>query len=275
MLAGLNLQPGAWDATQGLMDDVLISDLTMHNVATPFHFFIKPGNTAGNIQVNRVNATGVYRAASAVESWAATPFTNVVFRDVTVEYKGGGTLDQSKLSVKSPGVDARVLPAWGFYAKNVQNLEFDNVRFRYEKEDLRPVFILDGVERLVLDDFKYPWTADVPEVFRLNDVAQVQCHGTDLVLLEPPCTDLKIVATETDKRLMAGRPYSVSVTVENGEQQGPAQIKLEVAGQKITRWVWLRAQEKKEVLIKGLTLPAAGTYTLRCGSVTQNLQVEP
>ena len=55
----------------------------MHNVATPFHFSLKPGNTAGRILVNRVSATGVYREASSVESWADAPFTNVVFRDVT------------------------------------------------------------------------------------------------------------------------------------------------------------------------------------------------
>ena len=34
MLAGINLQPGAWDATKGRLDDVLISDVTMQNVAT-------------------------------------------------------------------------------------------------------------------------------------------------------------------------------------------------------------------------------------------------
>src|SRR5262249_52524786 len=58
MLAGLCLQPGAWDRTEGDLDDVLISDLTMHNVTTPFHFALKPGNTAGKISVSGVTATG-------------------------------------------------------------------------------------------------------------------------------------------------------------------------------------------------------------------------
>ncbi|MFC1635691.1 glycoside hydrolase family 28 protein, partial [Planctomycetota bacterium] len=148
MLAGLNLQPGAWDATQGTLDDVMISDVTMHNVATPFHFSLKPGNTAGRIVVNRATATGVYRAASSVESWAETAFENVVFWDVTIEYKGGGSREQARMKVKSPGVDARSLPAWGFYVRKVGNLQFDNVRLRCEKDDLRPVLICDGIERL-------------------------------------------------------------------------------------------------------------------------------
>jgi polygalacturonase len=58
MLAGLNLQPGAWDATQGSLDNVLISDITMHNVATPFHFSLKPGNTAGATPPGTSSSTG-------------------------------------------------------------------------------------------------------------------------------------------------------------------------------------------------------------------------
>jgi len=177
MLAGLNLQPGAWDATQGDLNDVQISDIVMHNVSTPFHFSLKPGNTAGGITVNRVTATGVYRAASSIESWAQTPFRNVIFRDVTIEYKGGGSLEQSRMKVKSPGVDARPLPAWGIYVRNVDNLDLDNVRLRCEKEDKRPVLICEGVERLRLTDFKYTQpTADI-EAMVLNDVNDVYIDG--------------------------------------------------------------------------------------------------
>ncbi|MBN2314419.1 MAG: right-handed parallel beta-helix repeat-containing protein, partial [Sedimentisphaerales bacterium] len=180
MLAALNLQPGAWDATQGNLDDVMISDVIMHNIATPFHFSLKPGNTAGRIVVNRATATGVYRAASSVESWADTAFENVTFRDVTIEYKGGGTKKQALMKVKSPGVDARNLPAWGFYARNVDYLQFDNVRLRYEKEDLRPALICDGVKHLVLNGFKFhrPAYQSIPPVF--NNVEQLDIRESDI-----------------------------------------------------------------------------------------------
>jgi len=273
MLAGLNLQPGAWDATKGKLDDVLVSDITMHNVSTPFHFLLKPGNTAGNIIIERVTATGVYRAASSVESWAETSFANVVFRDVTIEYKGGGTREQARMTVKSPGVDARPLPAWGFYARNVQNLQFDNVRLRWEKEDLRPVLICEGVDRLTLEDFKFPRTAEVPEALVLNGVAHVQLRGVDFPTVEPRCTELKLVADDAAGRIIAGKPYSANVTVENGKQEGLAKIELAVAGQKTTRWLWLQAGEKKEVVLKGLTAPNSGIHEVRCGDVTQSLRV--
>ena len=274
MLAGINLQPGGWDATEGSLDDVLISDVTMHNVSTPFHFTLKSGNTAGNIIVNRVTATGVYRAASAIESWADTKFTNVVFRDVTIEYKGGGTLEDARRTVKSPGVDARPLPAWGFHARNVQNLQFDNVRLRLEKEDLRPVLICTGVDRLTLEDFKFPLSADSPEAMVLNETGHVLLHNVDFPVIEPRCVELKVVADETIGRITAGKPYYANVKVENGKQEGLAKIELSVAEYKTIRWLWLRPDEKKELAFNELIAPDAGNYEARCGDMTKNLRVE-
>jgi hypothetical protein len=274
MLAGINLQPGGWDATKGTLDDVMISNVTTHNVATPFFFTLKPGNTAGNIIVDRVTATGVYRAASSVESWAETRFTNVVFRDVTIEYKGGGTLEDARMSIKSPGVDARPLPAWGFYARNVQNLQFDNVRLRLEKKDLRPVLICTGVDSLVLDSFKFPLLPEVPEAVVLNDTNNVQLHDIDFHTVNPRCTDLNLAANDTSGRFIAGKPFEADVVIENGNQEGLAKIEFVVAGQKNIRWLWMRVGEKKQVLFKDLTAPEAGNYEVRCGDVTQSLRIE-
>jgi hypothetical protein len=274
MLAGINLQPGGWDATKGALDDVMISDVTMHNVATPFFFTLKSGNTAGSIIADRVTATGVYRAAPSVESWAETGFANVVFRDVTIEYKGGGTLEDARRAVKSPGTDARPLPAWGFYARNVQNLRFDNVRLRFEKEDLRPVLICTGVERLMLDGFKFPLVPRAAEVMVLNDTNDVQLHDVDFHRVNPRCTELNLTANNTAGRFAAGQPFEASVVVENGNQEGLAKIELAVAGKKSVRWLWLRAGEKKDVSFKNLAVPDAGTFQVRCGEMTKSLRVE-
>ncbi len=173
MLAAVNLQPGAWDATKGNLDDVMISDLTIHNVATPFHISLKPGNTAGEITVNRVSATGVYRTACSVESWAEDAFDRVVFRDMTVEYEAGVSKRTSK-AVKSPGVDARALPAWGLYARKVEHLELDNVRMRYKKEDYRPVLMCEDVDSLILDGFDFRKPHDAGEPFELENVGKLE-----------------------------------------------------------------------------------------------------
>ena len=179
------------------------------------------------------------------------------------------------MSVKSPGTDARPLPAWGFHARNVQNLQFDNVRLRFEKEDLRPVLICTGVDRLTLEDFKFPLPPETPEAMVLNDTKDLRLHNVDFTTINPRCTELTLVADDTVGKIRAGKPFLANLVVENGKQKGLATIELAVAGEKIIRWLWLQAGEKKEVMFNDLTAPEAGTYQVRCGDIVQNLQVEP
>ncbi len=180
MLSGIILQPGAWDPTRGSLDDVLISDVTMHDVASPVTIWTKPGNSVGRVTVERLSATGVYRAALSVESWADAPITNVVFRDVSVEFTGGGTTDQARPPVRGPGVDARPLPAWGLYARNVERIALENVRLSCSEADGRPVVRAEGVRQLDLDDFKFPRVPGVTEPLALTNVGKLNLRGTDL-----------------------------------------------------------------------------------------------
>lgn len=156
MLAAIALQPGAWDPTEGPMDNIFLSDLSIQNVTTPFHISVKGNNTAGRIDVHRVNARGIYRAPITVESWTDAPITNATFRDVTLEFEGGGTEKDAAIEIKSPGVDARKMPSWGFYGRNVEQLTLDNVRVRANKADARPVAILDNVRKFETNGFDFP-----------------------------------------------------------------------------------------------------------------------
>ncbi|MGQ9591723.1 MAG: glycoside hydrolase family 28 protein, partial [Planctomycetota bacterium] len=123
MLSGIILQPGAWDPCDGAVEDGLISQVTMRGVASPVTVWLKrPGNSVERVTVTRLSATGVYRAAASVESWTETPAGRIVFRDCDFEFAaaggGGGPAGSAPAGPKAPGVDARELPAWGFYARN-------------------------------------------------------------------------------------------------------------------------------------------------------------
>lgn len=176
-LAGLNLQPGSWDSTQGRLDDVTIRDITMENVSTAFHFVLKRGNTAGKIVVERVKATGVYLAASSVESWAMAPFEDVTFRDVSIEFVGGGKKEAASLPVHAPGNDARPLPAWGFYFRNAEKLTLERVGLHCLKDDMRPVLQADYVDRLTLIDVPLPRAPGAAEPLLLKNVKHVEQRG--------------------------------------------------------------------------------------------------
>lgn len=80
----------------------------------------------------------------------------MVFRDVQIEYTGGGTADDTKLAVRQPGVDARKLPVWGFFVRGVHDLTLDRVSLALRQPDRRPVLMADSVERLRLREFRYP-----------------------------------------------------------------------------------------------------------------------
>jgi hypothetical protein len=168
MLAGIILQPGAWDATRGPLDDVFIANNVMQNVASPLALWTKPGNTVGRVTVSGLHATGVYRAGISVESWADEPMTNVTLRDVEVEYDGGGKAWAADQKLGAPSVDARPLPSWGLYARNVQTLKLQDVRFSLSSNDFRPVIDADRVEKLELSGFSYTPVPGVSEAAVTN-----------------------------------------------------------------------------------------------------------
>jgi parallel beta helix pectate lyase-like protein len=174
MLSGIILQPGAWDRTEGILDDVLLANNTMHDVASPVTIWTKPGNPVGRITVSGLTATEVYRSALSVESWSDLPITNVVIRDAHIEFAGGGKAEQAAQPVKGPGVDARPLPAWGVYARNVENLTLEDVRLSLSASDLRPVVLAEHVQKLTLDNFKFPEVPGVTTPILTTNVSKLE-----------------------------------------------------------------------------------------------------
>jgi hypothetical protein len=152
----------------------------MRDVAAPVTLTTKSGNTVGRVTVIGLSATGVYRSALSVESWADAPVTNVVFRDANVEFIGGGTAEQARQPVNAPGADARPLPAWGVYARNVEKLTFEDVRLSLAKDDYRPVVLADGVKQLNFDNFKFAHVEGVTESLVATNVGKINIRASDL-----------------------------------------------------------------------------------------------
>jgi hypothetical protein len=186
MLSGIILQPGGWDACDGALEDVLISDVTMKNIATPVTVMLKrSGNTVDNVTITDLTATGVYRAAASVESWCETACGRVVFRDTSIEYTGGGTAKQAKEPARKPGVDARTLPVWGFYGKNARDIILENVHLYCAKDDLRPVIGCEDIDRLVLDAVRFPKVSKAAGPIVLKDVRDIKTRDVDVYSPEP------------------------------------------------------------------------------------------
>lgn len=180
MLAGILLQPGGWDACPGPLEDVRISSVTMRNVASAVGIWMKrPGNTLDRIAVERLRATGVYRAAMSVESWSAAPVGRVSFRDVQVTYNGGQGEDPKRRPAappsfaREPGTDPRTLPPWGFYARNAERLELENVQLRGPLGETRPKVKTEGVKVLALKGLETPQGSAPAQALEISSGTQV------------------------------------------------------------------------------------------------------
>jgi hypothetical protein len=166
MASGISVQPSAWGDMPGEVDDLHIADVDMRDVAAPVHVVAKPSSTIGHVTVERLSASGVYRAAMSFESWTGEPIGRVDLRDVTIRYAGRSTaamwsnpIEAARTllaatrpeGVRPPGEDSRPLPAWGFYARHVRMLHLDNVQLSIEPADARPTMLLDDVDTLESD----------------------------------------------------------------------------------------------------------------------------
>lgn len=61
------------------------------------------------------------------------------------------------------------MPAYGFFIRHVNGIEFNDVEAGFLKDDLRPAVVLNGVKHADFNNLKAQHAADVP-VFVLKDV---------------------------------------------------------------------------------------------------------
>lgn len=181
MLSGIILQPGAWEAVPGALQDVFITRNSMKHVASPITVWTAPGNTADRITISELDAIGVYRSAVSVEGWGEAPMGKVALRHLDVEFAGGGKVEAGAQTVHKPGVDARPLPAWGVYARHVDRLELSDVQLRTVEPDHRPVILAEDVRQLNLDRVHRSADSGGAEPLRAINVAEITARDTDLL----------------------------------------------------------------------------------------------
>ena len=155
-LTGIIMQPGAWGKGAGKVDNIYIHDIIIKDVQTALTFVLNEGNTARNILVENVIATGITHNACSVEAWPAeSKFEDIKFKNVSVSYN---ITDPDLLKVKNferPRTESRPLPYWGFYVRNVKDIEFENVKLDFKGEEVRSVIGFDNVESVKLKNVYY------------------------------------------------------------------------------------------------------------------------
>jgi hypothetical protein len=178
LLTGIIFQPGAWARGEGKSGNIYIHDIIIKDAYTALTFVLNEGNTADGIRVENITATGITNNACSVEAWPeGSTYENIKFKNIFVSYN---ITDPNIINVKNfvrPRTESRPLPYWGFYVKNVKNIEFENVKLDYAgTEENRPLMGFDGVGSILLRNVNYKNVAGV-EPLKYTDGTSVKLDG--------------------------------------------------------------------------------------------------
>jgi polygalacturonase len=214
----------------GDLEDVVVSNITMHNVSAPITFVLgnraqdfgfseverpRPIARLRNVLVSGVRAT----VASRNDRWRkgntcliaglpGHPVEGVVIENISITYPGGGTLEEARRSDVPEREQAYpentmfgVLPGYGFYVRHARGLTLRNVSLQLDKPDLRPALVGDDIEDLELTGSQAPMSGSEP-LIRLHDTRRA------LIQNSRPLNDVEIFlqvggAASADIGLMA------------------------------------------------------------------------
>ena len=114
---------------------------------------------------------GEHHTCISLTSVAGQFIENILLSDVQVIYAGGGTAEMAALR-DVPQVSGGeyfacgVLPAYGFFARNVKGLTLDDVRFEMASPDLRPAIVFDHIQDAAVNGLNVQGDKNAESVLR-------------------------------------------------------------------------------------------------------------
>jgi len=187
----------------GILEDVTISNITMRDI-TNSPIFLRLGRRMRAPEdmeigkMRRINISDVIvhnadsTSASLIVGIPGHNIEDVKLNNIQFLVTGGApqeytTIEVPELEDQYP--DPRFfgkIPAYGFFVRHVDGIEFNNVEIRYVNDDMRPAFVLDDVQNAEFNNVDTRNVKGVP-TFMLKDVKNFetyQCESVDNIKLE-------------------------------------------------------------------------------------------
>ena len=60
------------------------------------------------------------------------------------------------------------LPAWGFYMRHAEGIQFNNFKISYKEADFRPAMVFDDVKNVQLNNVQIPTFQELPMLYFNN-----------------------------------------------------------------------------------------------------------
>jgi len=157
-----------------LLEDVTITNITMREI-TNAPIFMRLGfrgrgpketTTVGALRRVLISNIVVYNAGGAMSSIIAGipghPIEDVTLSNIRIYSLGGGTTAQAAREIpeKEDAYPEPTMfgdtPSYGFFIRHVKGLRVDRVSLSYQKDDLRPAFVLNDVTDADFSRLKVP-----------------------------------------------------------------------------------------------------------------------
>ena len=203
----------------GIMKNITVSNIVMENVRMPI--FVQLGNRARPYKlgssvdhaadVSDISFSHVYVSNAempiTVSGLLGKKIKNVSFNDISVSYKHPGTkpLPVNGVPLQELGYPMCTmyginLPAYGFYARNAEDIQLNNCRFFSSGEaEKRPSIIFDNVSDAILSGVKADVNKFTPAMIYLrktNTVKTFLCSSIgvnkQLVVQEKDCLNTSL-----------------------------------------------------------------------------------
>lgn len=150
MLAAIIFQPGAWRQKPSHSSKILFENLKIRNTMTGIHCSLREGNSLEDFVVRKVDAAGIYGSACSIESWGK-PILKARIENYTASFTPDPKFQQTQKNWRPAGFGTRPLPAWAFYAKNVQGLTLRDVRWTRKTPTTAPATLFEDVSKLTTE----------------------------------------------------------------------------------------------------------------------------
>ncbi|MDQ3813965.1 MAG: glycosyl hydrolase family 28 protein, partial [Armatimonadota bacterium] len=180
----------------GVIEDITITNIAMREVTTS-PLFLRLGNRARGPEntpvgtIRRINISDIVVSdadphyACIIAGLPGHPIEDVRLSNIHIVYQGSGTAADAALepperesTYPEPSMFGTI-PAYGFFVRHAKNLEMHHVEVSYEKEERRPVVVLDDVAGADFQAVKARRSPGVPffVLRRVRDFAVRHCPG--------------------------------------------------------------------------------------------------
>ena len=175
-----------------IVEDITLTGITMRDIRSAPLFLrlgtrmrgprdAKPG-VMRRVIISNITSSGASQLPSIINGVPGHPIEDIKISDVFLEQTGGGSAEMAALEPEEREAaypDPHMfgtLPATGFFARHVRNLEMTNVEISTRTSDARPAFWLKDV--VGADFFRLRVPQGAAPVFDLKQVKQFRSFGS-------------------------------------------------------------------------------------------------